>query len=396
MKIPPFVALEIGSSRIVALVGEVDADGNMVVVGKGLCPSQGVRKGRIVNLQNSSHCVMQAINQAIDESTIDIGRVILAIGGGGVTTEFTTGSVPIRSKDRVISAEDVEDAIENASNVSVSSQNMLLHSISQDFRIDGVSSVDKPEGLTGTNLSHNMIAVIVEKSIVENVKTVAAEASLDVEDVVFSPICASLSVLSPMQKKSGVAVVDLGGGTTSYIAYVNNTAVSMGSISVGGDHVTNDISLAFSIPHNRAEDIKIEYGNALIGGGKERISVPADFNLSPRTISSKALRTVINARVDETLRIVRTKFLEEDILQKLSAGIIFTGGGAAMPGLTELASSIFGIPCSVGLPRNVLGLENVEDKSGFAVASGLLLYDYNSWKKSNHKPFETIRKLFGL
>ncbi len=396
MSIPPIASLEIGSHRTVVLVGEADADGRMTVVGKGVNISSGVHKGQVIDFSHAEVGVSQAVKQAVDESRIDIGRVLLAASGGYISADVNQGSSPVRSHDHVVSAEDVEEVTENARNINLPPNRGVMHTIPQKFRLDGQSGIVKPEGLKGSNISLNMLVVHAQTGPVENLRNVASAASLDVDDVVFSALCASLAVLSPSQKNSGVAVVDLGGGTTNYIAYVDGVPASAGAISVGGDHITNDISLAFNISQAKAEDIKCEFGNALVGGGGERIPLPVDFGARERSLSLKALRTVVNARLDETLKIIRSKFVQDDVMAKLGAGIVFTGGGASLPGLVDLAQSVFGVPCMVGVPRNVFGLENVKDPHSFAVAAGLLLYGLKSWKAENHRPFESVRRLFGL
>ena len=400
MNIPPIASLEIGSSRTVVLVGEAEADGRMRVVGKGVNVSTGVRKGQITTFENATHGIAQAVKQAVDESRIDIGRVLVAASGGYIASLVNPASAPVRSRDHVVSAEDVEEVQDLARNVTLPTPTCAtMHSIPQKYRLDGQSGIVRPEGLKGSTLSLNMFVIYAESGPVENLRRAAAAASLDVDDVAFSALCASLAVLTPSQKAAGVAVVDLGGGTTNYVAYVDGVPAAAGSLAVGGDHVTNDIALAFNMPQTRAEDLKREFGHALVGGGSERIPLPADFGLRDRTVSLKALRTVVNARIDETLRIILAKLAREDVLAKLGAGIVFTGGGASLPGLVELAQNIFGVPCMIGAPRNVLGLESVEAPHSFAVSAGLLLYGLRAYEQEHGRRggfLETLKRSFGI
>lgn len=207
---------------------------------------------------------------------------------------------------------------------------------------------------------------------------------MDVEDVVFSGLCVALSSLTSEQKRNGVAVIDLGGGTTSFLAYADNVIACAGSFGVGGDHITNDLTVAFNLPTGRAEDLKRRQGHAIVSSstGLKRLIIPEELGMQERSISLKAFHTVINARQAETLRLVRSALHEAGILTRLNAGIIFTGGGAALPGLTELGRSIFGLPCLIGEPCNVGGLANVEAPAAYATAAGLVLYGFKTYQET--------------
>lgn len=386
MATPLLAALDIGSSRTTLLVGEPDEGGAMRVLGRGCAETMGVRKGLVVNLEHASQSVAQAVGKVVDEKRFDIGRVILSASGGYVTCMTSQGSLPVRSRDRLVTAEDVEDVYNIAREVVLPSPTaMTLHSIRQKFRLDGQSGIANPEGLKGSTLALGMLVVYSEKGPVDNLQSAASASSIDIEDTVFGALAASHAVLSQEQMDAGAALIDLGAGCTGHVVYVDGCPVDAASLSVGGDHATNDISRAFVMSNKRAERLKLEYGSALPGGGSERIAVSGDFGFGDRTISRKALRTVINARYDELFKIVRTRFDRLDLTRKLGAGIVFTGGGAAMPGVCELAQSIFGVPCTVGALRNIRGLEDVARPESFAVPAGLLVYGYKSYLAKHHR-----------
>lgn len=374
MSIPLIAALEIGSYKTTLLVGEPDADGVINVEGKGCVPSKGVRKGQIVNLDHATKCVLQAVGK-ISEKKFDVGCVLLAANGGYIGSFTNHGSTPVHSRDHVVSPDDVDEVFDLAGSVTLPTPTSArMHTIPQKYRLDSQTGIIKPEGMKGSTLSLGMLVIHAEKGPVENLQNVAASASLDVEDVVFGALAASHAVLSKDQQDAGVAVIDLGGGTTGMISYVDGVPADAWSLAVGGDHVTNDISQAFNMPPQRAQRLKHEYGSALPGGGVERIAVPSDFGMRDRTISLKSLRTVVNARMDELFRILRDRLDRLEILDKLGAGIVFTGGGAALPGTLELAQSVFGVPCTIGTLRNVRGLEDEEHPEALAVPAGLLAY----------------------
>ena len=374
MSTPLIAALEIGSSQIKLLVGEPDASGVMNVEGKACVQSMGVRKGQIVNLDHAVKCILQAVGQ-LSEKKFDVGCVQLAANGGYVGSFSNHGSTPVRSRDHVVSMDDIEEVYDLAGSVTLPTPTSArMHTIAQKYRLDAQSGIIKPEGMKGTTLSLGMLIIHAEKGPIENLQTAVQSASLDVADVVFGALAASHAVLSQEQRNAGVAVIDLGGGTTSCISYVDGVPADAWAIGVGGEHVTNDISQAFNMPPQRARQLKLEYGSALPGGGTDRIPVQSDFGMRDRTISVKALRTVTNARMDELFKIFRDRMNRLEILDKLGAGVVFTGGAAALPGILELAQSIFGVPCTLGTLRNVRGLEDEAHPEAFAVPAGLLVY----------------------
>ena len=231
-------------------------------------------------------------------------------------------------------------------------------------------------------LSLNVMAVHGVKSRIENAVNVAKSAGLEVVDVAFSGVCAALAALTVEQKRNGVVLIDLGGGTTNYVAYSNDVVVALGSVAVGGDHVTNDIALAFNIPQNSAEELKRTEGSALIDAesGTERITLKTAVGFEERTLSCKALHTVINARMDETLRVVRARLHEAGVLPHVGGGVVLTGGGAYLRRVTELAQRVFGAPCRIGVPVNVDGLEQEDQPAALCTAAGLALYGHMTYE----------------
>ncbi|MDD4017929.1 MAG: cell division protein FtsA [Kiritimatiellae bacterium] len=376
MAIPPIAALEIGTSRTVMCVGESDESGRVRITGVGTYPTTGVRKGQITDLAQARVGVEAAAKQAGKQADVSIWQVLLATSGAHIQAVVNPGMVTIRSGDRVVSREDIEEVTENAQTVQLEADRQVLHTITQSFTVDDQPGIVKPEGMRCKVLALNVMAVHGLRNRIENAVSVAKSAQLEVTDVAFSGICAALAVLTPEQKRNGVVLVDLGGGTTNYIAYCNNVISAVGCVAVGGDHVTNDIALAFNIPLNRAEEVKRAEGSAVIDSesGGRRVTLPADVGFEERLISCKTLHTVINARMDETFRVLRSKLDEAGVLPHLGGGVILTGGGAYLRKVTDLAQRVFGLPCRVGLPVNVEGLESVEQPAALSTAAGLALY----------------------
>ncbi len=384
MAVPPIAALEIGTTRTVVLIGELDADRRVTVTGRGVYPSTGVRKGQIVDIEQASVGVEMAVRQAAEEADVDVGRLLLAVSGGHIGSLVSRGAAPVRARDRVVTREDVEEVMEVARAVSLPADRDIMHTIGQSFSLDGQCGIVKPEGMRGAQLALDMLIIHVVRNRVENIRKVVQMAHLDVQDVIFGGLCAALAVLTPEQKRNGVAVIDLGGGTTSYLAYAGNVLAAAGSFGVGGDHVTNDLALAFNIPIARAEELKRREGSALVAPdiGLRRLTIPQEAGFPERSISLKSFQVVIHARVEETLRLARGALHDAGVLPRLGAGIVLTGGGAGLPRVTELARRVFGLPCVIGEPRNVLGLHDVRDASAYATAAGLVLYGFRTCGES--------------
>lgn len=385
MAIPPIVAIEIGTTRTVALVGEMRDDGKIIISGQGQYPSTGVRKGEVVDLQNAKIGVQAALEQAEESSQVSIRQAHVAVSGGHIEAVTNRGSVPVLGRDRVIIREDVDEVMELAKVVSLPQDREVLHTICQEFCIDNHARVVKPEGMEGSRLTVEMLVVHGVRARMHGTVNVLQDVPLEVQDVAFGGLCAGLAVLTPEQKRSGAVVIDLGGGTTDYLVYAGNILAAAGSIGIGGDHITNDIALGFNIPITRAEKIKCEHGAAFIQDeiGDQRVSLPREVGFPERSISLKALQTVVNARMDETLRMVREQLHEERLLHHIASGVIITGGGAYLRGLPELASRVFGLPCSIGTPRGIQGLDAAENPAAFATACGLVLYGFKTYQDSS-------------
>ena len=398
MSIPPVVALEVGTSKVVALVGEMREGGHIMITGVGRHPTTGVRKGEITDLENVGVCVRTALAEAEEASKVSIRQVHLAISGGHIQSVVNRGTVPVQGKDGEITRDDVDTVMDVARAVNISPDRDVMHTICQHFCIDDQEMVIQPEGMEGAKLSLDMLVLHGVRNRLRNTVRAVRSVPMEVQDVAFSGLCSALAVLTPEQKAGGVIVIDLGGGTTDYVAYAGNVVAAAGALGVGGDHVSNDIALAFNIPLAQAESIKKESGNAIIDASStgQRIALPADVGFPGRTISLRALHTVIGARMDEVLRMIRKRLVSEDIMHHIGAGVVLTGGGAHMKGVVTLAEKMFGLPCIVGRPRNVSGLVTATECPDFATCIGMVQYGFRY--SSGHRSSgigDVFKKLFG-
>jgi cell division protein FtsA len=374
--VDPVAALEIGTTKVVAMVGEKRDDGTVMITGVGECQSVGVRKGEIIDLDNAMSRVKLALDAAEDMSNVYLRQVYLCVSGGHICGMTNRGSTPILDADKVISDYDIDQVIDIARAVSIPSDRQIIHTIHRYFSIDDQEKIISPEGMCGSMLFLDMLVLHGVRSLLVNSSRVVEQLQTEVNDTAFSGLCSALAVLTSEQKKSGAVVIDLGGGTTDYMAYTDGVAACGGSLGVGGDHITNDIALAFKIPVHRAEKLKKESGSAILSAVTEpaKVYLPEEVGFPNSTINVRSMHTVINARVKEIFEMVKKRLDDENVLPMIGTGIVLSGGGAHLKGVTELAEKVFGVPCFVGKPRGIAGLTSAVDGPEYAACCGLVQY----------------------
>ncbi len=382
MPIPPIVALEIGTYKTVAVVGEVREGNHILITGIGKHPSKGVRKGEIIDLENAVICARSAIEGAEESSEVAIRQVHLALSGGHMESFVNRGSVPVLDQDGEISEDDVDQVMAVAKAVNLPPDREILHTICRHFWVDEEQKVIRPEGMEGAKLSLDMLILHGVRNRQHNTVRVVKSVPMDVSDVAFSGLCSALAVLSPEQKKRGALVIDLGAGTTDYLAYAGSVVAEAGSLGVGADHVTNDIAQAFNVPLAQSERLKRAHGCAVVDSlsAAKRVSLPPDVGFSGKDVPLKSLNTVINMRVEETLRMVK-KRIDPAILKQAGAGVVLVGGGAHLKGIQRLVEKVFSLPCSKGKPRNVSGLATATEGLEYATCVGMVQYALRSMSR---------------
>ncbi|NQT94430.1 MAG: cell division protein FtsA [Lentisphaerae bacterium] len=389
MAVTPIVALEIGTSQITAIVGEEREGDHVMVTGIGKCPSAGVRKGEIIDLENAVVGVRDALAAAEESSGVAIRQIHLAISGGHIRSTRNRGTVPVLGREGEITDDDVEQVMEVARALNLGPERQVLHTICQHFWIDDEERVVRPEGMEGAKLSLDMLVLHGVRNRLRNAAKVVRTVPMDIHDVVFSGLCSALSVLTPEQKTGGAIVIDIGGGTTEYVAYAGGVHAAAGAIGVGGDHITNDIAVAFSIPISQAERLKKDAGAAVVksDSSAQRLSLPAEVGFQGRTVSLKSLHTVIGARMEELFSMICRELDADDVRRQAGAGIVLTGGGAHMRGALELAEKVFGLPAMIGKPRNVNGLATATEGPEYATCVGLLEYAFKTASSQRSRGF---------
>lgn len=393
METPPFAAIDIGSSRITALAGEVGDDGKMHVTAKSELPSSGIRNGCVVNMGYAMREAGKALSALSENAGIEIGKVYASVGGGCVASKRFSRTKAVDSPEGVVLPEDVDYLKQDACGFPVEDGKKTIHCFPLKYRLDSQNQIDDPAGLKGSTLSLEFLAVSGDENHFGNMEKILAGNSVDLGAIAFSALAAGLSVLSREMKEAGTLLVDLGEGTTSYALYCGAKPLLFGSLPFGASLVTSDIKQAFNLSHRRAEEIKRQYACATISSAKERIRVDGDLGRSGKTISPKSLSLVTNARMEEIFGFVRKAVERESLLKCLDYGVVLTGRGASLNGICDCAGSVFNLNCETGRPLNVRGLECESEPHGYAVSSGLLLFGHEMWKAQ--KPRKRLFGIFG-
>ncbi|MFO1400230.1 MAG: cell division protein FtsA [Steroidobacteraceae bacterium] len=368
------VGLDIGTSKVVALVGEVAADGAIEVIGIGSQPSRGLKKGVVVNIESTTQSIQRAVEEAELMAACEINAVYAGIAGSHVRSLNSHGVVAIR--DREVTHADVEHVIDAAKAVAIPADQRILHVLPQEFIIDGQEGIRDPIGMAGVRLEARVHIVTGADSAAQNIVKCVQRCGLEVEDIVLEQFASSFAVLTEDEKELGVCIVDIGGGTTDIAVFsagaIRHTAV----IPIAGDQVTNDIAVSMRTPTQYAEDIKVRYACALsqLANPDESIEVPSVGDRPPRRLARQTLAEIVEPRYEELFNLIRDELRRSGLEEVIAAGIVLTGGSARMEGAIDLAEEIFHVPVRLGVPQQVRGLADVVRNPIYSTAVGLLLY----------------------
>jgi cell division protein FtsA len=370
------VGLEIGTSKICVVVGESRPDGTIKILGVGQAPSRGVRKGEIVDFETAMKCVHEAVVDAEQKSDVMIRSVYVAAAGSHIQSFNNRGCVLLPEDRDEIDDQDIEDVKISAREVSIPAPNAFLHSIIQHYHVDGQDGVLSPVGMLGQKLEADFHIIHGVRTRIQNTIRCVKELPLDVEDVVFSPLASAQVVLTQHQKNLGALVIDIGGGTTDYILYVDGAVKQSGVLAVGGDHVTNDVSMGLRIPMARAEKLKIEEGSCILGNclPGETILLKDDSGFAGKEIERETLNTIVHMRVGEVFELLKRTLEEESFINYTGAGIFITGGCSLLNGIDHLAGEIFEMPAHVAHAQTMSGLTSAFENPQFSTAIGLIKY----------------------
>ncbi|MEY2547103.1 MAG: cell division protein FtsA [Verrucomicrobiota bacterium] len=370
------VGLEIGTSKICVVVGETRPDGTVKILGVGQAPSRGVRKGEIVDFETAMKCVHEAVVDAEQKSDVMIRSVYVGVAGAHIQSFNNRGCVILPEERDEIDEQDVEDVKINAREVSLPAPNAFLHSIIQSYHVDGQEGVLNPVGMLGHRLEADFHIIHGVRTRIQNTIRCIKELPLDVEDVVFTALASAQVVLTQQQKNLGALVIDIGGGTTDFILYVDGAVKQSGVLAIGGDHMTNDISMGLRIPMARAEKLKVEEGSCTLGNclPGETILLKDDSGFAGKEIERETLNTIVHLRLRETFDLLKRKVDEEDFINYAGAGIFLTGGCSLLSGIEHLAEDVFDMPAHTAHAQTMSGLTSAVENPQFATAIGLIKY----------------------
>ncbi|MDH4189554.1 MAG: cell division protein FtsA [Betaproteobacteria bacterium] len=366
------VGLDIGTSKVAALVAELRADGSLEILGMGSHESRGLKKGVVVNIESTVNSIQRALEEAELMADCKITSAFVGIAGSHIKSFNSTGMVAI--KDKEVTALDVQRAMETARAVNIPTDQQILHVLRQEFIIDGQEDVREPIGMSGVRLEVKVHIVTGAVSAAQNIVKCVRRCGLEVNDLILQPLASSRAVLSEDEKDLGVCLVDIGGGTSDIAVFTHGAIRHTAVIPVAGDQVTNDIAMALRTPTAEAEHIKVLHGVALrqLADPNEMIEVPGIGERAPRSMSRQTLAEVIGPRVEELFSLAQHVLRDSGFEELLSSGIVLTGGSAVMRGMVELGEEIFHMPVRVGTPRYAGGLAEVVRNPRYATAVGLL------------------------
>jgi len=368
--------LEIGTSKICVVVGEQGPDGALNIIGLGQARSRGVRKSEIIDPAQVEEDLRAAMFEAEQMADVEIRSVYLGVSGAHIRGFNNRGVHPVVSADREISTDDVEDVVKNAKAINLPAENTVIHAVRQHFYVDGQEGVTNPVGMLGARLEVDMHVIHGNANRLQNAIRLVRATSLEVDDVVFNGIAASLALLNSEQKELGALVIDLGGGTTEYVVYSNGVIRHSGVLAVGGDHVSNDLAYGLKVPLSRAEKLKVEYGAASIGDQTkgETISLTNELGLELKRINREHLQRIMSLRLQEMFELIVLDLERAGLVQYLRAGVVLCGGGSRVPGIVQLAEDLFQMNISAGHATAISGLTAALDQPEFAAAIGLVKF----------------------
>ncbi len=368
------VGLDIGTSKVVAIVGEINLEGGLEIIGLGSHASKGLKKGVVVNIDSTVQSIQRAIEEAELMAGCQIQSVYAGIAGNHIRSMGSHGIVAIR--DREVFQPDIDRVIDAAQAVAIPADQKILHILPQEFIIDSQEGVKEPLGMSGVRLEAKVHLVTCAVNAAQNIEKCIKQCGLGVDDIILEQLASSYSVLTDDEKDLGVCLVDIGGGTSDIAIFTEGAIKHTAVIPIAGDQVTNDIAMALRTPTQNAEEIKIKYACALasMAGENETIKVPSVGEREDRSLSRQALAEVVEPRYEELFTLIQTELRRSGFEELIAAGIVLTGGTSKMEGVVELAEEIFHMPVSIGKPKNVSGLSDIVRNPIYATAVGLLQY----------------------
>lgn len=387
------VGLDIGTTKICAIVGNVTEEG-LDIVGIGTSPSRGLRKGVVINIESTVASIKKAVEEAELMAGCEIKSVYAGIAGGHIKGFNSQGVIAI--KNREVSSDDVRRVIDAAKAIAIPMDREVIHILPQEFIIDDQDGIREPLGMSGVRLEAKVHIVTGAVASAQNIIKSCNRAGLDVADIVLEQLASSEAVLSADEKELGVALVDIGGGTTDIAIFVDGAIKHTAVLSLGGNHLTNDIAVGLRTPMAEAEKIKQKYGCCMsaIVGKEETIEVPSVGGRKPRVLSRQLLAEILEPRVEEIFTLVNREIVKSGYEDLIASGVVLTGGTTILEGMPELAEQVFNLPVRRGLPQNIGGLVDVVHSPAYATGVGLVVYGSKNVGASEFPTIQSDENIF--
>lgn len=367
------VGLDIGTTKICAVVGEI-VHGVVEIIGIGTHPSEGLRKGVVINIEKTVNSIKEAVEEAETMAGCEISSVYAGIAGGHIKGFNSHGVIAL--KEREVTKKDVERVIEAASAVAIPMDREVIHVLEQEFIVDDQDGIMDPLGMSGVRMEAKIHIVTGAVTSAQNIIKCANRAGLDVHDIVLQSLASSEAVLTEEERNLGVLLIDFGGGTTDMAVFSKGAIKHTSVLALGGDNLTYDISIGLRTPKLEAEKIKMKYGCALISmiGKDETIEVPGVGGREPRILPRQILGEILEPRVEEVFTLIQNELIRSGYEDMVNSGVVITGGSAELQGMVEIAEQIYNIPARLGYPERIGGLSEIVNKPMYATAVGLVLY----------------------
>ncbi|HVG24662.1 MAG TPA: cell division protein FtsA [Thermoanaerobaculia bacterium] len=389
------VALDIGTSKVCALVGEISDRGQLEIIGKGTSPMKGTRRGNIINLDQAVEAVKKAVDEAEVMAGLQIESAYVGVAGDHIRSVNSRGVVSVMGKHKEIGREDIDRVIEASKSINIPSELELLHVIPREFVVDGQDGIHDPLGMTATRLEANVHIVTGARTHNQNVLTCVNKAGIAVQELVLEQLAAAEAVLTQDEREMGVLLMDLGGGTTDYAVFLEGNVIHTNVLPVGAGHFTSDISVVLRTPMEDAERIKKRYGCALASLVTEDdpIEVPTVGGRAPKILSRQELTGILEPRAAEIAKLVYRDLEKVGLDKEIRSGVVVVGGGAEMDGIVEMVEQVFDQQARRGVPRGVGGLADTVSGPEWAAASGLLLWGLRDQTRVRKRPRKGLAKV---
>jgi cell division protein FtsA len=371
-----FVGLDIGTTKIAAVVARLDEYNTLNIAGVGNSPSHGLRRGVIINIEKTVQSIKKALEQAQLMSGCHIDHIYAGIAGDHIRSINSKGVIAVGGKDKIITQNDLDRVVDAAKAIALPMDREIIHILPQEFIVDDQDGIKDPVGMAGTRLECEVHIVTSSAASVQNIVNCVKQAGYSVEEIVLEPYASSLAVLNHDELDLGVAIMDIGGGTTDIAVFLDGSIRFTSVLGVGGEHVTNDLSHGLRTPMDQAEEIKIKHGCALqsMVSEDEHVMVSGIHGRAPREIARSVLSAIIEPRMEEMFTMVLSELEKSGVYDSLAAGIVLTGGASLLPGTEELAERVIGIPAKIGTPIVSGGLVETVKSPIFSTSVGLIQY----------------------